>query len=64
VVVGDNRRAVEVARRVRERGFDVRAVRPPTVAPGTARLRVSVHADHGEAQLDGLAAAIVEELAR
>lgn len=64
VVVGDNRRAVEVARRVRERGFDVRAVRPPTVAPGTARLRVSVHADHREEELDGLAVAIVEELAR
>ncbi len=33
-------------------GFDVRAVRPPTVPPGTARLRLSVHADHSEAEIE------------
>lgn len=63
VVVGDNRRAVEIASRLGSRGFDVRAVRPPTVPAGTARLRLSVHADHLDAQLDGLAAAVAEELA-
>jgi 8-amino-7-oxononanoate synthase len=63
VRIGDNRRAVELAARLRSRGFDVRAVRPPTVPEGTARLRLSVHADHAEAQLDGLAAALAEELA-
>lgn len=64
VVVGDNRRALEVAERIARRGFDVRAVRPPTVPAGTARLRISVHATHTPAELDGLSAAVVEELAR
>lgn len=64
VVVGDNRHAVEVAERIVRRGFDVRAVRPPTVPAGTARLRISVHATHAPAELDGLATAVVEELGR
>jgi 8-amino-7-oxononanoate synthase len=64
VVVGGNARALEVAGRIARRGFDVRAVRPPTVPEGTARLRVSVHATHSASELDGLATAVVEELAR
>jgi 8-amino-7-oxononanoate synthase len=42
VIVGSNRRAMEVAAQLRESGFAVRAVRPPTVPPGTARLRLSL----------------------
>ena len=60
VLVGDNRYAVEVADEIQRRGFDVRAVRPPTVAPGTARLRVSVHADRTDDEIDRLAATLIE----
>lgn len=42
--IGDSRVAVEVARRLGKSGFDARAVRPPTVPEGTARLRVSLNA--------------------
>jgi 8-amino-7-oxononanoate synthase len=63
VVLGDNRRAVAVAQWLQARGFDVRAVRPPTVAAGTARLRISVHADHAEEQIDALAAAVARAVA-
>jgi 8-amino-7-oxononanoate synthase len=63
VVLGDNRRALAAAERLAAAGFDVRAVRPPTVPPGTARLRISVHADHTEAEIDALAAALAEILA-
>ncbi len=55
VMVGDNERALAAAERIRREGFDVRAIRPPSVAAGTARLRISVHADHTEAQIDALA---------
>jgi 8-amino-7-oxononanoate synthase len=45
VLIGDNDAAVAVAGTLQRDGFDVRAIRPPTVPPGTARLRVSVNAD-------------------
>jgi 8-amino-7-oxononanoate synthase len=46
VHVGDNRRALELAARLRERGLWVTAIRPPTVPEGTARLRLSVTMAH------------------
>lgn len=58
VVLGANARALAVADCLRRGGFDVRAVRPPTVAPGTARLRLSVHADHRPDMIDRLADAV------
>lgn len=63
VLLGDNRRALAVAEEVQRRGFDVRAARPPTVPPGTARLRISVHADHTEEQVDALASAVAAAVA-
>jgi 8-amino-7-oxononanoate synthase len=62
VLLGGNRRAVEVAKLLAAAGFDVRAIRPPTVAPGSARLRISVHADHTEAEIDALARATAEAI--
>ncbi|HVT18777.1 MAG TPA: 8-amino-7-oxononanoate synthase [Thermoanaerobaculia bacterium] len=62
VVLGDNFRALAVAERLQRQGFDVRAIRPPTVPPGTARLRISVHADHSEAEIDALANALAAAL--
>jgi 8-amino-7-oxononanoate synthase len=64
VVLGSNERALAVAAAVRSEGFDVRAVRPPTVPAGTARLRLSVHADHSQAEIDGVAAAIGRAIGR
>ena len=46
-IAGSSERALAVARTLRESGLDVRAVRPPTVAQGTARLRIACHA-HNE----------------
>lgn len=42
VIVGSDERAVGLAQRLQERGFDIRAIRPPTVPEGTARLRLSL----------------------
>jgi len=52
VFIGENDRAVAVARAIQAEGFDVRAIRPPSVPAGTARLRVSVNAGLSEATLD------------
>lgn len=42
VVLGDESRTMTVARALQDGGFDVRGIRPPTVPPGTARLRLSL----------------------
>ena len=42
VVVGGNEEAVAAAEYLRQQGFAVRAIRPPTVKQGTARLRFSI----------------------
>ena len=55
VVLGDDTRAVRVATRLQERGYDIRAIRPPSVPLGTSRLRISIHADHTPELLDQLA---------
>ncbi len=58
VVLGEDPQAVRVSRALGERGFDVRAIRPPSVPQGTARLRVSIHADHPPELVRELAEAV------
>ena len=58
IVLGPDHVAVEAARQLQQAGFDVRAIRPPTVPDGTARLRISIHADHEPADLRSLADAL------
>ena len=43
VILGDNGRATTVALALQQAGFDVRAIRPPTVPVGTSRLRISLN---------------------
>jgi 8-amino-7-oxononanoate synthase len=52
IMVGDNARAVALAAAMQGHGFDVRAIRPPSVPPGTARLRVSINSELSEQTLD------------
>jgi 8-amino-7-oxononanoate synthase len=52
VILGDNARAVTAAARLQEAGFDVRAIRPPTVPPSTARLRISMNVKITDSELD------------
>src|SRR5262249_60996247 len=57
VMVGENRRAVALAEGLFARGVHALAIRPPTVPPGTARLRVTPMATHSPAQLERALAA-------
>ena len=52
VVLGDEARALAASAALLERGLLVPAIRPPTVAPGTSRLRVALSAAHTDAQVD------------
>ena len=63
VIIGEDRIAVDVAARLQGQGFDVRAIRPPTVAPGTARLRISLTLNVTEDDIRNLAIALHEALA-
>ncbi len=42
VIVGTDTSAVALAGAMQARGYDIRAIRPPTVPEGTARLRISI----------------------
>ncbi len=55
VVIGDIARTVSLSNVLLEQGFYVQSIRPPTVPPGTARLRITVTAAHQPDQLVGLA---------
>lgn len=54
-ILGENDRAVAVAELMQADGFDVRAIRPPTVPAGTARLRISLNANLNETILNRFA---------
>jgi 8-amino-7-oxononanoate synthase len=58
IIIGDDARAVEVARALQDKGFDIRAVRPPSVPAGTARLRLSLNATLTEADIAAFADAL------
>lgn len=58
VIIGDARLAVLSEQRLRAAGFVVRAIRPPTVPEGTARLRITLNAAMSDPLLDRLAAAL------
>ncbi|KAA1183629.1 8-amino-7-oxononanoate synthase [Rhizobium tropici] len=64
VIIGDNARAVRIAETLQAQGLDIRAIRPPTVPEGTARLRLSITLNVDPEQiarmLDCLAAAMEE----
>ena len=60
VIIGDDAQAARVAAQLQARGWDIRAIRTPTVPPGTARLRISIHADHPPPLLAEVAAAVAE----
>ena len=62
LILGDDARCMRVAGAVQAAGFDVRGIRPPTVAPGTARLRVSITLNTTPADLDALATTLQDSL--
>jgi 8-amino-7-oxononanoate synthase len=63
VVVGGSDRALAIAGQMQRQGFDVRAIRPPTVPAGTARLRLSVNVRLTEDVIDAAVEALASALA-
>jgi 7-keto-8-aminopelargonate synthetase-like enzyme len=57
-IVGDERAAVNLSGALMNEGLLVPAVRYPTVAKGSARLRITVTASHEQAQIEALGEAL------
>ncbi|MCZ8324393.1 MAG: 8-amino-7-oxononanoate synthase [Sphingomonadaceae bacterium] len=60
LIVGDDAPAMALAARVQAAGFDVRAIRPPTVTQGTARLRITITNNASLEQITQLAGLLAE----
>ena len=58
LIVGENQAAIQLAATLRERGFWLTAIRPPTVPQGTARLRITLTASHTFEDIDRLLEAL------
>ncbi len=58
VLIPSEVQALAVAQYVQDRGIDIRAIRPPTVP--ISRIRISIHADHRQEELESLASALKE----
>ena len=63
LMVGETQQAVMLAERLFAQGFDVPAIRPPSVPAGQSRLRISLSAAHDATMLNNLAAAWHSSLA-
>ena len=62
VLVGDPARTMALDAALWERGYLVQGLRPPTVEPGTSRLRLVASAAHSEAEIDGVAGSLLSLL--
>ncbi|MEX2525563.1 MAG: 8-amino-7-oxononanoate synthase [Gammaproteobacteria bacterium] len=60
LLIGSSGRALEVSEQLQQRGYFVAAIRPPTVPQNSARLRITLTAEHSEEQVDGLLSALEE----
>ena len=54
VLIGPPERTLQFAKHLRDQGFLVPAIRPPTVPEGTARLRIGLSAAHDDQDVSGL----------
>ena len=62
LILGDEKRTLALSQYLFARGLWVAAIRPPTVPPGTARLRITLSAAHKDAQIDRLLDALAAGL--
>ncbi len=58
LVIGEDQAALNISEKLRQKGIWVSAIRPPTVPPKTARLRMTITADHRFEMIDQLVEAL------
>lgn len=52
LIIGESQRAMSIATRLKDAGFDVKAIRPPSVPNNSSRLRITTNVDHGTQLID------------
>ncbi len=62
IIIGDEQKALNVSKQLKEHGIWLTAIRPPTVAIGTSRLRVTICSTHNHNDIKHLAHCINEAL--
>ncbi|GAA6204298.1 8-amino-7-oxononanoate synthase [Thalassotalea sp. SU-HH00458] len=55
IIVGDEKKSLDIAEKLKAKGIWLTAIRPPTVPNGTSRLRVTICANHNERDIKYLA---------
>ena len=60
LIIGDESTAMQASAALLERGYLIPAIRYPTVARGTARLRLTLSAAHEAGQIEGLVAHLLD----
>jgi 8-amino-7-oxononanoate synthase len=64
IIIGEDGRAMKLAGALQKRGHDIRAIRPPTVPEGTARLRLALTLNTSMGNLDALFADMADQMER
>lgn len=54
LIIGESEKALKISQTLFNQGFYVSAIRPPTVPKNTARLRITLSADHTQSQIEQL----------
>jgi len=62
VIVGEAEAALALSQALAANGLQASAIRPPTVPPGTSRLRIALHASHTREDVDRLADTLLQRL--
>jgi len=63
IIIGEDQKAVSVAAAMQAKGYDIRAIRPPTVPEGTARLRLSLSLHVDSAALEKMFGELADVIA-
>lgn len=61
IVLGASQKSLEVAAKLQSRGFDIRAIRYPTVQEHQAGLRISIHANQSEISIRNMIQSLSKE---
>lgn len=60
VIIGETNRCLDLQKSLSSQGMIVPAIRPPTVPPATARLRIGININHTKEQIETLAQGILK----